>query len=75
MSKAISPKNASKFLYPLTHKGIELVPVMVEMLNWGSRYNPDGGPKTWLDRIKQNKKKAITELQDELRSQWRSSTG
>lgn len=72
VSKVTSPKNASKFLYLLTDKGIELVPVMVEMLNWGSRYNPDGGPKTWLDRIKQNKKKAITELQDELRSQWRS---
>ena len=72
VSKVTSPKNASKFLYLLTDKGIELVPVMVEILSWGSTYNPDGGPKTWLDRIKQNKKKAITELQDELRSQWRS---
>jgi DNA-binding HxlR family transcriptional regulator len=72
VSKVTSPKNASKFLYLLTDKGIEMVPVMVEILNWGSRYNPDGGPKTWLDRIKQNKKKAIAELQDELRSQWRS---
>jgi DNA-binding HxlR family transcriptional regulator len=72
VSKVTSPKNASKFLYLLTDKGIELVPAMVEFLNWGSRYNPDGGPKMWLDRIKQNKKKAITELQDKLRSQRRS---
>ncbi|NIJ55208.1 winged helix-turn-helix transcriptional regulator [Dyadobacter arcticus] len=72
VSKVTSPKNASKFLYLITDKGIELVPVMVEILYWGSRYNPHGGPKTWLDRIKQNKKKAIAELQDELRSQWRS---
>ncbi len=72
VSKVTSPKNASKFLYLITDKGIELVPVMVEILNWGSRYNPDGGPKTWLDRIKQNKKKAITELQDELRNQSNS---
>jgi DNA-binding HxlR family transcriptional regulator len=72
VSKVTSPKNASKFLYLLTDKGIELVPAMVEFLNWGSRYNPDGGPKTWLDRIKKSKKEAITELQDELRSQRRS---
>ncbi|SEJ37749.1 transcriptional regulator, HxlR family [Dyadobacter koreensis] len=68
VSKVTSPKNASKFLYLITDKGIELVPVMVEILKWGSRYNPDGGPKTWLDRIKSNEKKAITELQDELRN-------
>ncbi|MCF0040394.1 winged helix-turn-helix transcriptional regulator [Dyadobacter fanqingshengii] len=72
VSKVTSPKNASKFLYLITDKGIELVPVMVEILTWGSRYNPDGGQKTWLDRIKQNKKKAIAELQDELRSQLHS---
>ena len=69
VSKVTSPKNASKFLYLLTDRGIELVPVMVEILNWGSRYNPDGGPKTLLDRINQNKKKAIKELQDKLRSE------
>jgi len=72
VSKVTSPKNASKFLYLLTDRGIELVPVMVEILNWGSRYNPDGGPKTLLDRINHNKKKAIKELQDKLRDERHS---
>ncbi|MDQ1088910.1 MULTISPECIES: helix-turn-helix domain-containing protein [unclassified Siphonobacter] len=72
VSKVTSPKNASKFLYLITEKGIELVPAMVEFLDWGSRYNPDGGPKTWLERIRQNKKKAIMELQDKLREDRRS---
>jgi len=72
VSKVTSPKNASKFLYLITDKGIELVPVMVELLNWGSTYNPDGGPKPMLDRIKQNKKKMISDLQDKLRSERRS---
>ncbi|MBE9463796.1 helix-turn-helix transcriptional regulator [Dyadobacter sp. UP-52] len=69
VSKVTSPKNASKFLYLLTDKGIELVPVMMEILNWGSSHNPDGGPKPLLDRMKQNKNKAVRELQDKLRSQ------
>jgi DNA-binding HxlR family transcriptional regulator len=72
VSKVTSPKNASKFLYLLTDKGIELVPVMVEFLNWGSKYNPDGGPKPLLDRIKQSKKKAINELQDKLKNERHS---
>jgi DNA-binding HxlR family transcriptional regulator len=72
VSKVTSPKNASKFLYLITDKGIELVPIMVEFLNWGSRYNPDGGPKPLLDRIKQNKTKWIAELQDKLRSERHS---
>jgi len=67
--KVVSPKNASKFLYLLTDKGIELVPVMVELLDWGGRYNPEGGLKVLLDRIKQSKKKAISELQDKLKSE------
>lgn len=72
VSKVTSPKNASKFLYLLTDKGIELVPNMVEFLTWGSRYNPDGGPKLLLDRIKQSKKKAIIELQEKLKSEHKS---
>ncbi|SFT02411.1 winged helix-turn-helix transcriptional regulator [Mucilaginibacter polytrichastri] len=72
VSKVTSPKNASKFLYLLTEKGIELVPIMVELLTWGSSYNPDGGPKSLLDQIKQNKKKAINGLQDKLRSERHS---
>jgi DNA-binding HxlR family transcriptional regulator len=72
VSKVVSPKNASKFLYLITDKGIELVPVMMEVLDWGARYNPDGGPKALLAQIKQNKKKVITELQDKLRSERRS---
>ncbi|WP_166444636.1 hypothetical protein [Dyadobacter bucti] len=50
----------------------KLVPVMVEVLDRGSRYNPDGGPKPLLTQIRQNKKKAIAELQDKFRSERRS---
>jgi hypothetical protein len=45
---------------------------MIEVVDWGSRYNPDGGPGQLLAQIRQNKKKAIAELQDKLRSERRS---
>lgn len=69
VTKITSPKNASKFIYLLTDKGIEMVPFMIEILNWGSRYNPNGGPKALLEGIKKNKNKITTELQNKLRSQ------
>lgn len=72
VAKVTSHKNASKFLYLITDKGIELVPLMVEFLDWGSRHNPDGGPKLLLERIKQSKKEAIAEIQDTLRGERRS---
>lgn len=72
VSKITSPKNASKFLYLLTDKGIELVPVMVEFLDWGSIYNPGGGPEALLDRIRQSKKKAITDLQHQLKERMKT---
>lgn len=69
VSKTTSPKNASKFLYMLTDKGIAMVPFMVEFLSWGSTYNPEGGPKLLLNQIKRNKNKTIAELQAKLKSE------
>lgn len=64
--KSISPLNKSKFIYGLTDKGIELVPLMVELLIWGAKFNPDGGPQLVLDKIKKNKSKFIKEIQEKL---------
>jgi len=72
VAKVISPQNASKFLYLLTDKGIDLVPALVEFLDWGSKYNPEGGAQALLERIKQSKKKAIADLQDTLKHERRS---
>jgi DNA-binding HxlR family transcriptional regulator len=72
VTKITSPKNASKFIYLLTDKGIEMVPFMVEILKWGSSYSPHGGPETLLEGIKKNKRKAIADLQDRLRGQRQS---
>ena len=37
--KQVSPKNKSKFIYSLTQKGIDLQPVLIEMMRWGTKYN------------------------------------
>lgn len=60
--KKISDSNASKFLYFLTDKGLDLIPVMIELMEFGCKHNPKGGSEYWMKRIGASKKKTIAEL-------------
>jgi|SRR5260221_3410711 len=55
----------SKFrcLYSLTEKGIDLVPVMVEIIRWSANHDKKtGAPKEFVDRIKHDRENFIAEL-------------
>jgi DNA-binding HxlR family transcriptional regulator len=57
--KSHDPSHKQKAIYSLTEKGIELLPLLMEMTSWGHKYLPssglrglarvleDGGPKLW----------------------------
>lgn len=58
ITKAEDPSHKQKVIYSLTERGIELLPVLVQMMGWGHRYLPvskqhgiaaeviiEGGPK------------------------------
>ena len=58
VTKADDPSHKQKVIYSLTERGIELLPVLVQMAGWGQRYLPvtkqhsiatqllvEGGPK------------------------------
>ena len=64
--KKVSENNASKFLYYLTDKGLDLIPLMVELMAFGCQYNPRGGSAYWMKRINVSKKKTITELREKM---------
>jgi len=38
------PEDARRVLYRLTRKGIDLAPVMLELLIWGAKHEPSGAP-------------------------------
>jgi DNA-binding HxlR family transcriptional regulator len=44
VTKKVSAEKKNKFLFTLTQKGIDLVPIIMEMTIWGSAYNPPGNP-------------------------------
>ena len=64
--KKVSESNASKFLYYLTDKGLDLIPLMVELMELGSKYNPQGGSDYWMKKIESDKKKTISELHEKM---------
>lgn len=62
VTKKVLPDNRSKFSYILTEKGIGLLPVVIEMIIWGSKYNQADGNKELLAVLKNDKEKAVKEF-------------
>lgn len=68
LNKQVSPVNKSKFVYSLTEKGIDLAPIIIELMDWGAKYN-DNCPRKDLGRkIKKDKAGAIRELELALKA-------
>jgi DNA-binding HxlR family transcriptional regulator len=64
--KKVSPEKKNKFLFSLTEKGIELVPVIMELSIWGSKYNPPGD-EGLLKELSTDKDGTIRKFQEKLR--------
>jgi len=56
-----------KVNYRLTEKGIDLAPVLLEILIWGARHEDTGAPCAVIDRMEKNREAVI----GEARRRWR----
>lgn len=72
--KRVSAEKRNKFLFTLTKKGIDLLPLIIEMTIWGSTYNPPGNPgllKALADdkegTIRQYRQKLLQALEEAAR--------
>ena len=66
--REVSPANKSKFVYSLTQKGVELLPIVIEMMDWGARHNRNCPRKELGKKIKQDKAAVIRELGQSLKA-------
>lgn len=68
ISKHKHPDSKAKVLYKLTLKGIELVPVMVEMISWSEKHH-DVHPNAieFAKQIKKHKESVIDNLIKDLK--------
>lgn len=62
------PENKTRFLYTLTDKGIDLVPVLLEIVSWSARYDKNtAAPKEFVARIRKDRENLINEVVSNLR--------
>lgn len=66
--KEVSPTNKSKFIYSLTQKGVDLLPIVIEIMDWGAKYNANCPRKELGKKLKKDKVAVITELSQLLKS-------
>lgn len=72
LAKQVSPNNKSKFLYNLTEKGVDLLPIVIEIMDWGAKYNENCPRKELGKRIQKEKSKVIEELLEKLKENLNS---
>lgn len=65
--KEVSEKNKSKFIYSLTQKGADLLPIVIEIMDWGAKYNASSPRRELGKRIRKNKASVVKELSRELK--------
>ena len=69
ISRKTDPENARQVVYDLTDKGIDLIPMLVEMILWGTKYDQrSAAPPAVIKRIKKDRKGYLAELQKKLKS-------
>ncbi len=64
----------TRILYSLTDKGIDLVPVLLEIVAWSAKYDKKtAAPKRFVSRLKNDKENLTRELISNLRKQENKS--
>ena len=62
--KKPSETDKRKEVYSLTEKGLDLIPILLELASWGAQHDPQtGAPQEWIALVNANKKKMIRLMQ------------
>jgi DNA-binding HxlR family transcriptional regulator len=59
-------KDARRVNYRLTNKGIDLAPMLLELLIWGARHERTAFSQEWIDQVAQTREQFLTEV----RKRW-----
>ena len=67
LAAATNATDARRVNYRLTRKGIDLAPVVLELLIWGARHEDTGAPCAMIDKLERNREALLAEV----RRRWR----
>lgn len=59
--------DSRRVIYRLTEKGIDLAPVLLELLIWGARHEPTRVPCAYIEQLEKHR----AEMLAEVRRRWR----
>jgi DNA-binding HxlR family transcriptional regulator len=63
------PEHASKVIYSLTEKGMDLIPALFELVRWGVKYDDKTRvPKEFVQRIEKERDQMVAEAKAALRA-------
>src|SRR5688572_2731047 len=65
--REVAPANKSKYIYSLTQKGADLMPIIIELMDWGAKYNKNCPRKELGQKIKKDKAAVVRELREALK--------
>lgn len=70
VSRSRDPNDGRKHIYCLTEAGIDLIPLLIDMMLWSEKHDPEGLdiPGEFLDKIRQNRQGVIEQIQQNLRA-------
>lgn len=69
LTKLPHPTDVRKERYVLTEKGLDLIPVLVEMANWSAEHDPQtGAPPAWIALMKAEREKMIQLIRETVRN-------
>ena len=71
ISAESDPADGRRVNYRLTRKGIDLAPVVLELLIWGARYENTGMPCALISKLEKHRE----ELLAEVRRRWQKRDG
>ena len=63
INKRVDDNDRRKKIYALTQAGKDMLPIMLEMIIWSSKYDPDSNiPRQLIDDAKNDRERLISDL-------------
>jgi DNA-binding HxlR family transcriptional regulator len=68
ISRRADPENRKQVVYELTEKGIDLIPVLLEIARWGGTHDSStAAPKAFVERVQRDRAGLIRDVTAALR--------
>lgn len=61
-------KDKRKTVYRLTEKGLDLIPLLLDMAKWGSHYDAHtGASHKWIQQVEQNRSQLLQDIREKVK--------